>query len=139
MEFKIKSKGHKNVSSLHKSTFEITKDPEIGPTADCIIGVDMDDSMCDFPEEFKKRIADSNTKIAVILDTPNGHDEIMGYGHENLTLTHPTDIVCRTSDFTCPRTLMIKSSKAARDLDEDLIDDLKNEETLEVTIKIVEK
>ena len=45
----------------------------------------------------------------------------------------------RTSDFTCPRTLMIKSSKAACDLDEDLIDDLKNEETLEVTIKIVEK
>lgn len=139
MEFKIKSNGHKNVSSLHKSTFEITKDPEIGPAADCIIGVDMDDSMLDFPEEFKERIADSNTKIAVILDTPNGHDEIIGFGHENLSLTHPTDIVCRTSDFTCSRTLMINSSKAARDLDGDLIKDLKNEETLEVTIKIVEK
>ena len=138
MEFKIKSKGHKNVSSLHKSTFEITKDLEIGPTADCIIGVDMDDSMPDFPQEFKDKIADSNTKIAVLLDTPNAHDEIIGFGHEDLTLTHPTDIVCRTSDFTCPRTLMIKSTKAARDLDSDLIDDLKNEEILEVTIKIIE-
>ena len=138
MEFKIKSKGHRNVSSLHKSTFEITKDVEIGPTADCIIGVDMDDSMLDFPQEFKEKIANSNTKIAVILDTKNAHDEIIGFGHEDLTLTHPTDIVCRTSDFTCPRTLMIKSSKAACDLNSDLINDLKNEEELKITIKIVE-
>ena len=138
MEFKIKSKGHKNVSSEHKSTFEITKDVEIGPTADCIIGVDMDESMLDFSEEFKNKIANSNTKIAVLLDTPNAHDEIIGYGHEDLTLTHPTDIVCRTSYFTCPRTLMIKSSKAASDLDLELINDLKNEEILEVTIKILE-
>ena len=138
MEFKIKSKGHRNVSSLHKSTFEITKDPEIGPTADCIIGVNMDDSMLDFPQEFKDKIADSNTRIAVVLDTPNGHDEIIGFGHEDLTLTHPTDIVCRTSEFTCPRTLMIKSTKSARDLNRDLINDLKNEEILEVTIKIIE-
>ncbi|WP_296887381.1 DUF371 domain-containing protein [uncultured Methanobrevibacter sp.] len=138
MEFKIKSKGHKNVSSLHKSTFEITKELEIGPTADCIIGVDMDDSMLNFPQEFKDKIADSNTKILVLLDTPNAHDEIIGFGHEDLTLTHPTDIVCRTSDFTCPRTLMIKSSKAAHDLNPDLINDLKNEEILEVIIKIIE-
>ena len=129
MEFKIKSKGHRNVSSMHKSTFEITKDLEIGPAADCIIGVDM---------EFKNKIANSNTRIAVLLDTPNAHDEIIGFGHEDLTLTHSTDIVCRTSEFTCPRTLMIKSSKAARDLDSQLIADLKNEETLEVTIKILD-
>ena len=49
-----------------------------------------------------------------------------GFGHENLTLTHPTDIVCRTSDYVCPRTLMINADKAARDLDSDLIEDLKN-------------
>ena len=88
MIFKIKTKGHKNVTSHHKSTFEITKDAEIGPTADCIIGTDMDKSMFDFPDEFKKAIADSNTKIQVILDSENGHDEITGYGHEDLTLTH---------------------------------------------------
>ncbi len=136
MIFKIKTKGHRNVSSLHKSTFEITKDAEIGPTADCIIGVDMNNSMLDFSEEFKKKIADSNTRIKVILDTENGHDEINGFGHENLTLTHPTDIVCRTSDYTCSRTLMIRADKAARDLDSDLIEDLKNEKIMDVTIKL---
>ena len=33
---------------------------------------------------------------------------------------------------------MIKSDKAARDLNSDLVNDLKNEEILEVTIKILE-
>ncbi len=139
MIFRILTKGHKNVSSLHKSTFEITKDVEIGPTADCIIGVDMDNSMLNFPEEFKQKIANSNTVIKVVLDTENGHDEITGWGHEDLTLTHPTDIVCRTSDYTCPRTLMIRADKAARDLDSNLIEDLKNEKIMEVTIKLSQK
>ena len=136
MIFKLKSKGHKNVTSLHKSTFEVTKDAEIGPAADCIVGTSADKSMLNFPQEFKDKIADSNTEIKVILDTENGHDEITGFGHEDLTLTHPTDIVCRTSDFTCSRTLMIKADKAAKDLDSDLIEDLKNEKILEVTIKL---
>ena len=134
MIFKIKTKGHKNVSSLHKSTFEITKDQEIGPTADCIIGIAMDNTMNEFPQEFKSKIANSNTKVTVILDTENGYDEIVGFGHENLTLTHPTDIVCRKSDYTCSRTLMINANKAARDLDLNLIEDLKNEKEMEVTI-----
>ena len=137
MFFKIRTKGHKNVSSMHKSTFEITKDLEIGPTADCIIGVAMGNSMNDFSDEFKAKIANKNTKITVILDTENGHDEIVGFGHENLTLTHPTDIVCRTSGYVCPRTLMINADKAARDLDSDLIEDLKNEKEMEVTIILV--
>lgn len=134
MIFKLQTKGHRNVTSHHKSTFEITSDAEIGPTADCIIGVDMDKTMLNFSDEFKEKIANSNTKVKVILDTENGHDEITGYGHEDLTLTHPTDIVCRKSDYTCPRTLMVRADKAAKDLDLDLIEDLKNEKIMEVTI-----
>ena len=136
MIFKLKTKGHKNVTSLHKSTFEITKDGEIGLAADCIIGVGMDYTMLDFPDEFKERIADSGTEITVILDTENGHDEITGWGHEDLSLTHPTDIVIRKSDYTCSRTLMIRADKAARDLDRELICDLKNGKIMEVTIKL---
>ena len=82
--------------------------------------------------------SNDDTKVIVELSTLNASDKIEGFGHHDLTLSHPTDIVCRTSDFTCPRTLMIKSDKAARDLNSDLINDLKNEEILEVTIKILE-
>lgn len=139
MIFKILAKGHENVTSRHKSTFEITKDQYLTPSGDCIVGVDMDKTMLDFPQDLKDQISDSNTKIIVELKTENGYDEIVGYGHEDLSLTHPTDIVIRKSDFTCPRTLMIKSDKAARDLDTKLIEDLKNEKIMEVTIKTCEK
>ena len=64
--------------------------------------------------------------MIVKLNTANASDEITGYGHHDLTLTHPTDIVCRKSTFICPRTLMIKSNKAAADLNRDLINDLSN-------------
>ena len=134
MNFKIMAKGHENVLSLHKSTFEITKDKDLSLAGDCIIGLDIDKSMEDFPEEFKEMLANDDTKVIVELKTPNASDTIEGYGHHDLTLSHPTDIVCRKSTFVCSRTLMIKSNKAAIDLNRDLIKDLANGESMEVNI-----
>ena len=137
MNFKIKAKGHKNVLSLHKSTFEITKDKDLSLAGDCIIGLDIDKSMVDFSKEFKEKLANDDTKVIVELNTPNASDIIEGFGHHDLTLTHPTDNVCRKSTFICPRTLMIKSDKAAIDLNRDLINDLANGESMDVNIKLV--
>ncbi|WP_409199489.1 DUF371 domain-containing protein [Methanobrevibacter sp. DSM 116169] len=137
MIFEIKTKGHENVLSKHKSTFEITKDKDLTLKGDCIIGVAMDKSLNDFSDEFKNKIANSNTKIKVILKTLNGYDEIIGHGHEDLSCNHPTDIVCRKSSFTCSRTLMINSNKAAIDLDEKLINDLKDGHEMIVKIQII--
>ena len=134
MNFKIKAKGHRNVLSLHKSTFEITKDRDLTLSGDCIIGLDIDKSMLDFPQDFKEKLANSDTKVLIRLNTPNASDEICGWGHEDLTLDHPTDMVCRKSDFICSRTLMIKSDKAAVDLNRDLIEDLANGESMDVEI-----
>lgn len=137
MNFKIRAKGHENVLSLHKSTFEITKDKDLSLAGDCIIGLDIDKSMDDFPEEFKNKLANDDTKVIVELNTPNASDRIEGHGHHELSLSHPTDIVCRKSTFICPRTLMIKSDKAAIDLNRDLISDLANGEFMEVNITLI--
>ena len=137
MNFKIKAKGHENVLSLHKSTFEITKDKDLSLAGDCIIGLDIDKSMEDFPEDFKEKLANDDTKVIVELKTPNASDTIEGYGHHDLTLSHPTDIVCRKSTFVCSRTLMIKSNKAAIDLNRDLIKDLANGESMDVNIELI--
>ena len=134
MNFKIIAKGHENVLSLHKSTFEITKDKDLSLAGDCIIGLDIDKSMEDFPNEFKEKLANDDTKVIVELKTPNASDTIEGFGHHDLSLSHPTDIVCRKSTFVCSRTLMIKSNKAAIDLNRDLIKDLVNGESMEVNI-----
>jgi hypothetical protein len=124
MNFKINAKGHPNILSKHKSTFEITKDPDLSLAGDCIIGVAIDKTMHDIPIDLKKKIAVNNSKITVKLYSENAEDEIIGYGHEDLRLSHPTDIVCRKSSYTCNRTLMINSNKASMDLKKELINDL---------------
>lgn len=134
MNFKIKAKGHFNVLSKHKSTFEITTDPVLSLSGDCIIGVSMNHTMNDFSLEFKEKIMNENTKIIVKLSTENSKDAIIGYGHPNLTLDHPTDIVCRKSNYICSRTLMIHSNKAAADLNNGLINDLKKGKVLDFEI-----
>jgi len=134
MRYVFYAKGHPNVTSKHKSTFEITMDKEIGKTADCIIGVGSSISMKDFPRALKKAITNKNAIIKLVLKTENAEDEITGKGHPDLTLDHPTDIVCRKSDYICNRTLMIKADKAACNLKRELIEDLKRGSNLRVEI-----
>lgn len=128
------AQGHPNVSSKHRSTLEVTLDPEIGIQADCIIGVKSDKTMLDFPEELKKAITREGAQVRMVLSTTHHHDEIRGTGHPDLSLDHPTDMVARKSDYICSRTLMIKADKAACDLNQDLIEDLKKSKTLKVEI-----
>ncbi len=108
----------------------------MGIRADCIIGVSSETKMDDFPEELKEAIKDENMVIKILLETENAEDEITGYGHPELTLDHPKDMVCRKSEFKCNRTLMIKADKAACDLKKDLINDLRKGKSLKVVIKV---
>lgn len=136
MEYNFIAKGHENVTSLHKSTFEITTDKSLTLKGDCIIGVDSNITLNDLPDQLKDKIKTDGTKIELVLETENATDSIIGYGSSKLTLTHPTDMVCRKSNFTCSRTLMINSNKAAKDLNRDLINDLKESGMLKITIKV---
>ncbi|MBQ6219435.1 MAG: DUF371 domain-containing protein [Methanosphaera sp.] len=135
MEYTFFAKGHENVTSKHKSTFEITTDKNLTLKGDCIIGLNSAIALKDLPEELRKDIQTDNKEITMILKTENATDTIKGEGSSKLTLNHPTDMVCRKSDFTCNRTLMIRCDKAAKDLNKELINDLKNNNTLKITIK----
>lgn len=136
MKFSFKAYGHSNVTSKHKTTFEITTDSEIGISADCIIGVSSEKSMLDFSKEFKDKIRSKDAHIRVFLETKNAKDEIRGWGHPNLILSNKTDLVCRKSNYICDRTLMIKSDKAACDLNKNLIKDLSEGQIMFVEIKV---
>ncbi len=137
MEYAFHAKGHPNVTSAHKSTFEVTMDKEIGIKADCIVGVSSEAKLEELPNKLQEAIKNENNIIKVQLETENAFDEITGYGHPELTLNHPTDMVCRKSEFKCSRTLMIKSDKAAIDLKKELIDDLKKGKDLKVKIIVI--
>ena len=119
MEYTFFAKGHENVRSLHKSTFEITTDDYLTPRGDCIIGINSNITMKDFPEEIRNALMTDDSKIELLLETDNGSDIITGYGSS-----------------TCNRTLMIHADKAAIDLNRTLIDDLKKGSDLKVTIRI---
>jgi len=136
MKYTFIAKGHSNITSRHKTTFEFTRDNEIGKTADCIIGVSSKTKLEDFPLELQRAIKNENTQIRILLETENAEDEIKGYGHPDLTLNHPTDMVCRKSQFKCSRTLMIGADKAACDLKKELVNDLKAGKSLKITIMI---
>ena len=116
----IISYGHENVTSRHDTTLEITKDEEITKRADCIVGVRASKS-----EEFKQK-ARSNSIIKVVLRAGNITETVTGRGHPKLSFSHKSDIVIRKSTFICPRTLMIKADKSARELDRNLINLLKD-------------
>lgn len=135
MEYSFIARGHENVTSLHKSTFEITTDESLTLKGDCIIGVKSDITLNDLPEELKNQIKTDDKKIELLLETDNFCDKIVGYGSSELTLNHPSDMVCRKSNFTCSRTLMINADKAAKDLDKNLINELKKGSILKITIK----
>lgn len=134
MEYTFTAKGHYNVTSKHRTTFEVTQDIDMGLRADCIVGIASIASLNDVPYNMKETIRNENVEIRIILETENAKDSITGHGHPALTLDHPTDIVCRKSDYTCSRTLMIGADKAAVDLNSDLVEDLRSGKTLEVTI-----
>lgn len=139
MKYTFTAKGHYNVTSKHRTTFEVTRDMDIGLRADCIVGVASNASLNDMPSNMKETIRNENVKIKIILKTENATDTITGYGHPALTLDHPTDMVCRKSDYTCSRTLMIGADKAAVDLNSDLIEDLRSGKILKVTIIVKTK
>jgi hypothetical protein len=134
MKYKFLAKGHPNITSRHKTTFEVTMDTQMGRTADCIVGISSEASLDKLPMGLRKAIRNDKQIIRVLLETENSIDEIEGYGHPSLTLNHPSDIVCRKSNYICSRTLMIRADKAAYDLKRELVDDLKREKLLKVTI-----
>jgi len=125
----IHAKGHPNVKSTHKTTLEITKEDYLTPKGDCIIGISADKSMADFSDELREKIRNSD-KIIIEIVVGDLKDTIIGKGHKDLILNHPTDIVIRKSNFICPRTLMINADKSAKELNYKIVERLKKGEDL---------
>jgi len=129
MKLEIPFTGHKHVLSLHEKTIEITKDDDLTPQGDCIVGVNSNISCMDLPEKMKKKIQNPETKIKFTLKVGNLSFKVQGYGSDKLTLKHMSDIVLRKSAFTCSRTIAINCDKASSDIPRDLVRLLQNPQT----------
>ncbi|MFP3143877.1 MAG: DUF371 domain-containing protein [Caldisphaera sp.] len=131
--FVFKAYGHENVRATHKSTIEITKDNFLTTRGDCIIGIKSEVSAKDFPEWLAKDIKNNN-KILVVFCTNNHCDSLIGYGDKSIMLSHENKIIFRKSNYIEPATVLIKSNKAAIDLNRKLVDDLRRSEEIKIMI-----
>ncbi|MEJ2126838.1 MAG: DUF371 domain-containing protein [Candidatus Bathyarchaeota archaeon] len=120
------AKGHKNVLSTHKTTFEVTKETELSKRGNCIIAVESTMGAIDLPDEFKKAAQKENSKITITIEVGNQKETTIGKGNPKLQFTHPTDLVVRKSKFVCNRTLAIEANKASIDFSQKLVKKLQN-------------
>ena len=128
--------GHKNVLSKHKTTLEFTCEKNLTLRGDCIFAVKSNKSMKDLSHEFKKRLCNSQSRLTMEILCDKVKDTVTASGHPNLILTHPTDFVIRKSDYICSRTLAVKSDKAACDLSDKLVENLKKGGTTFIKLTI---
>ena len=113
MRFEIKFSGHENIRSTHKKTIEITKESELTPRGDCIIGVNASCGCFDLPQSLKDKLKDPKSIVQFSIKVAKHEFVVKGRGHKDLTFTHREDIVIRKSNFTSPRTLTVKCDKAS--------------------------
>ena len=128
------ARGHPLISSRHPTTLEITRDPEITPSADCIIGVGSSKGCADLSQGVKKAIHEGS-EMLLVLKLPDATEEVRGIGHPGLALSDPVEMVFRKSRYLCPRTVLILADKAASDLSRCLVGRLKNPD-VQITIEL---
>lgn len=113
MEFEIEFHGHENIRSNHQKTIEITKEADLTPSGDCIVGVRATAACADLPESLKDRLRMPDSNVKFVFEVESYRFVVHGTGHADLSLSHSHDIVIRKSGFVCPRTLAIKCDKAS--------------------------
>ncbi len=122
--------GHENVTAKHRTTLEVTKDEHLTLRGDCIIGVRADKAIRDIDERIKDWLrAGKRIRIEIILPQYGLKDTLTGFGCEGLTFKHERDVVVRKSDYVCDRTLAVRADKAARDINREIVEMLKDPTT----------
>lgn len=125
----LTARGHPNISAKHKSTFEVTKDSHVTPRGDCIVAVSASKASADLNPEFKRLLRTEGAKLVFTLKVGGFTWTVRGYGSKLLMLTDERSMVFRRSRYICPRTVMIRADKAAKDLPREVVEVLRRAET----------
>lgn len=134
----IHAQGHENILCTNMTTFEITKDTHMTKRGDCIIAVNADKAGAELNQEFKKALQSDSARLTIAIEADAEKEIVNASGHPQLTLTHPTDLVVRKSDYVCNRTLAIHADKVARDFSKALVKRLQNpKQVVIITLTVV--
>ena len=131
------ARGHKNVKSTHKTTFEATKEATLTRQGDCIVAVESTRAATDLPVEFKEAARKEGARITIMIEADELRETVKAKGSPKLQFTHPTDLVVRKSSYVCGRTLAIGADKAASDFSRKLVEKLKDpNQAVKVTLTV---
>jgi hypothetical protein len=134
----VEAWGHPNIVGTHGTTFEFTTERNLTRRGDCVLAVNASKGAADLSDAFTNVARRDDAIITVMVRVGDVADVARGRGSPNLTFTHPTDLVARTSGFTCGRTLMIRADKAASDFSRQLIHLLTNPQRKAVITLVAE-
>lgn len=127
--------GHRNIRATHPTTFEVTREEEVSPGGDCIIGVGADRAAADLGSDFRRIISRSGAQLETRLRVQDLSILIHSLGSPAMTLRHPTDLVWRRSSYVCDRTVGIRSDFTAGTLPREMVALLRQGETLVVELR----
>ena len=132
----ITAQGHPNIRATHSSTLEITTEEQLTLRGDCIIAVKADKATNSInPRLLELLKKEYHLAIAIIVDEePDLIDVFFAKGHRGLKFNDTKSIVIRKSSYIDPRTLAVRSTKAAKDIDRDVVKKLREGES---PVKIV--
>lgn len=135
----LDARGHPLIVATHPTTFEVTKNSWLTSRGSCIIGVKASKAALELSEDFKRMASMDGSRIKVVLEVDGVREEAHGVGCSKLGFTDGGSLVARKSVYTCGRTLMIRSDKAAVELSRSLISMLKNPSArleIEITVEL---
>lgn len=127
MEEYILGYGHKNILAVHPTTIMITKDEHLSQTGDCIVVVAANKTLKTLSSKFIDSLRKSDSKVTIVFEIDNLKEQVTAFGSPKLTLTHPTDMVIRKSNFICNRTLAIHADRSANDFSRAFVNKLKDQ------------
>lgn len=126
----VEARGHPNIRATHRTTLEITKDKELTPRGDCIIGVRANKSVADLSLEFKEALRNPRSILIAELIVGDLRDLVLAQGSSLLRHENRQKMILRKSEYIDDATLAVRANKAAHDLRRDLVDLLRDPEAV---------
>jgi len=120
-KFEFLCYGHENILGTHKNTLEFTKEDFLTKNGDCIVGINADYNI-KLLKEFIKNNKDKKIRCDLLID--NKKDSFEFFLNPDFCDEH--EIVIRIGEFLSKRTIGIRATKSAKNIDRNLIEDLKN-------------
>ncbi|MDA4114190.1 MAG: DUF371 domain-containing protein [Thaumarchaeota archaeon] len=118
--------GHPMVRSRHRNTIEVTRDPNLTISGDCIIGVRADKGLADLSTDVRDSIRADGSELFITIEVPPESFVVRAVGSRLLSLEDAHEMVLRKTGFISPRTLAIRADAAAKDIPRRMVESLRS-------------